>query len=403
MKMVGAMLCAFFLTGMAKWDIKKADDKGWTEKGVKSIILANNEFAFDLYFKLKIREENIFFSPFSIFSAIAITYEGAKGNTKKEIEDVMGYPSSEFLRRPCMAKIYNEINEREKKYMLHIANALWIQKNYRILKEFKEIARMYYLAEAENLDFVKESEKSSEIINSWVYEKTNGKIKDLISKDVIGPLTRLIITNAIYFKGKWLKQFNKEKTEKADFYISENKKVKVQMMSIEEANFKYYEDEKIQVIELPYDGKEVSMFIFLPKSFEMNSIDEYLNSEKFKQIRNSLKEEKINVYIPKFKMETRYALREVLYEMGIKNAFTMTADFSGITGKKELFISKVIHKAFVEVNEEGTEAAAATGVVMELTMIKPVKAFRADHPFVFFIYDNKYENILFLGRIINPS
>jgi len=389
--------------GMVKGDTNKTDEKGWSEQGVRTISVANNKFAFELYFKLKEEKNNIFFSPLSIQNAFLIVYEGAKENTEEEIEKVFYLPEDKNLTRSNFAKIYREINKKDKKYVLYTANALWVQEGFKILKDYMEIVKDYYMAEIQNLDFVKEPENSVNIINSWVLEKTKDKIKDLISKDAIGPLTRLIITNAIYFKGKWLKEFDKEKTKEEDFWISENDKVKVPMMHMEGEMFNYYEDEKIQVLEIPYDGKEASMIIFLPKLFDLSILDEYLTPENIEEIIRSFKREEVNVSLPRFKIETKYLLKETLKEMGIKDAFTTAADFSEITGKKDLFISKVIHKAFVEVNEEGTEAAAATGVVMELTMVKPVKTFRADHPFVFIIYEKKYGTILFLGRVINPS
>lgn len=384
------LILSIFLLSMGKEDIEKISE-------------TNNKFSFELYFKLKTKKENIFFSPFSIYNAFLMLYEGARENTKEEIENLFGFPVDENIRREGFKKILDELNKKDKKYELHIANALWVQKNYKILEEYLEINKKYYSAEIQNVDFINEPEKSSHIINSWVFEKTKGRIKDLISKDLINYRTRLILTNAIYFKGKWLLQFDKERTKEADFNISENERIKVQMMEMEGARFNYYEDEKVQVLEIPYDGEEISMFIFLPKSFNIDSLDKYLNCEKIEEIKNKFVKEKVNVYIPKFKIETKYFLEEILYEMGLRNAFANGADFSGITGRKELFISKVIHKAFVEVNEEGTEAAAATGIVVELTMAKPVKIFKVDHPFVFIIYDKKYGNILFFGRVINPS
>jgi len=378
--------------------------KGYTIEGIKGIIEGNNKFAFDLYFNLKDKEGNIFFSPFSISSAFLICYEGSRGNTKKEIEDAFGFPSKEEIRRPNFAEILNEINKKDKKYILNTANALWIQKDYKILNEYKEIVKKYYDSEIQNVDFIKEGEKSRRIINSWVEEKTNGKIKDLIPEGGVDVLTRAIITNAIYFKGKWLKKFDEKNTYEGDFYISENEKIKVFMMKMEREIFNYYEDEKVQVLEIPYDGNEISFFIFLPKSFDINSINDYLNYDKFKEIKEKMVKEEIDIHIPKFKIETKYFLNDVLYEIGIKDAFSdIKADFSGITGKKELFISKVLHKAYALVNEEGTEAAAATGIVMEITSVRPRKVFKADHPFVFIIHENKYGNILFFGRIIKPE
>ncbi len=395
-------LFIFFIIFMSKNTSNKGYEKGWNEEGIRKICESNNKFAFELYFKLKDKEENIFFSPLSINSAFLIVYEGSRGNTKKEIEDVFGFPE-EKIRRPNFARIFNEINREDKKYTLYTANALWVQKDFRILKEYKEIIKKYYISEIENLDFAGETEKSRQIINSWVSEKTRGKIKDLIPQGGLNALTRAVITNAIYFKGNWLKRFDERNTKEEDFFVSEEKKVKVPMMKMEKEIFNYFEDDKLQVIEIPYDGEEVSMFIFLPKSLDINSINEYLNYEKFKEIKENTRREEVDVYIPKFKMETKYLLNNVLYEMGIKDAFSeIDADFSGISGRKELFISNVYHKAYIEVNEEGTEAAAATGIVVEITAVRFRKTFKADHPFVFLIYDKKLENILFLGRIVNP-
>ncbi|MEO0263005.1 MAG: serpin family protein [candidate division WOR-3 bacterium] len=396
------ILFIFFIIFMSKNTSNKGYEKGWDHEGIRKICESNNKFAFELYFKLKDKEENIFFSPFSINSAFLIVYEGSRGNTKKEIEDVFGFPE-EKIRRPNFARIFNEINREDKKYTLYTANALWVQKDFRILKEYKEIIKKYYISEIENLDFAGETEKSRQIINSWVSEKTRGKIKDLIPQGGLNALTRAVITNAIYFKGNWLKKFDEKNTKEEDFFVSEEKRIKVPMMKMEKEIFNYFEDDKLQVIEIPYDGEEVSMFIFLPKSLDINSINEYLNYEKFKEIKENIRREEVDIYIPKFKMETKYLLNNVLYEMGIKDAFSeIDADFSGISGKKELFISNVYHKAYIEVNEEGTEAAAATGIVVEITAVRFRKIFKADHPFVFLIYDKKLENILFLGRIVNP-
>ncbi len=388
-------LLFFLFIGIGKRYGKGFSDNLW--EGI-------NKFSFNFYFELKDKEENIFFSPFSITSAFLIVYEGARGNTQEEIEKVFFFLEDEKSRRENFNKILKEINKSDKKYELYTANALWIHKDFKILKEYLNITQKFYLSFVKNLDFVKEPERAAEIINSWILEKTKGKIKELISKDMIGPLTRLIITNAIYFKGKWLKEFDKKNTREEDFRISETERVKVNMMKMEKEFFNYYEDEKIQVLEIPYDGEEVSMFIFLPKDFDINSIDEYMNYEKFKEIRESMRKEEIDIYIPKFKMETKYLLNTYLENMGIKDAFSeIKADFSGITRQKELFISRALHKAFIEVNEEGTEAAAATGIVMEITAVRKRKVFRADHPFIFLIYEKKTENIIFFGRILNPE
>ncbi|MEN3044797.1 MAG: serpin family protein [Candidatus Hydrothermales bacterium] len=381
---------------------KEACDKGWSEKEIKKIADSIAKFTFNFYFKLKDKEENVFFSPFSIASAFLIVYEGARENTKREIENVFGFPE-ENIRRPNFARIFNEINRKDKKYTLYTANALWIQKNYKILKEYKETIKKYYISQIENLDFVKDAEKSRQTINSWVFNKTKGKIKDLIPRGGISYSTKAVITNAVYFKGNWFKKFDEKNTREEDFYITKENKIKVQMMRMEKEMFKYFEDDKLQALEIPYEGEEIFIVIFLPKLSDINSIDEYLNYEKFKEIKEKMKIEEVDIYLPKFKTETNYLLKSTLFEMGIKDAFSeINADFSGISGKRDLFISDAYHKAFVEINEEGTEAAAATGIVMEKTAIRERKIFKVDRPFVFLIYNKKIQSILFFGRIINP-
>ncbi|MGB3346084.1 MAG: serpin family protein [Candidatus Humimicrobiia bacterium] len=409
-KLISFFLFLMILSGCANASgassTTKADDSKSTPEGVNKTINSNNQFAFDLYLKLKdvpeYNESNIFFSPYSISVALGMTYEGAKGETAEEIQSVFYFPEDKNIRQSSFAKIYNQINKVDKKYKLHTANALWAQKDYKFLEEYINTIEKYYVGKVTNVDFINATEDARVIINKWVEEQTNNKIKDLIPAGVLNTLTRLVLTNAIYFKGLWIKQFDKEETRKEDFKVSSEKTVKVDMMSITGEEFNYFETEEIQILELLYEGEDLSMLIILPKENDLNSLEDSFSLEKLYELRNNLGEQKVDVYIPKFKFETKYFMVKTLEEMGMPTAFSMDADFSGMDGTTDLFIANVIHQAFVDVNEEGTEAAAATGVVMELKAAMPT-VFCADHPFIFMIQERETGNILFLGRVIDPT
>jgi len=370
------------------------------------VVNGNNNFCFELYSNLSNENsDNLFFSPYSISTAIAITYEGAKEDTKDQIQKVFHFPVNDNIRRFGFLEIYNQINKSEKDYQLTTANALWAEQKYIFLESYFSIIKNYYGGEVTNLDFYNEAEKSRVIINSWVEEQTNNKIKNLISEGQINPLTTLVITNAIYFKGTWQYQFNIDDTREMDFRISPENTVKTQMMFLknEDAKFNYFETELLQILELPYDGEEISMFVILPKG-NLDSIDDEINIESFLELKSEMEKEEVLIYLPKFKLDTKYLLKEYLSDMGMTKAFTGEADFSGMTGFRDLFISLVIHQAFVEVNEEGTEAAAATAVIMERTSAAPRnKTFLADHPFIFIITEKQTGSILFMGRVVDPS
>ena len=381
---------------------------------LNSVVNANNQFAFELYSKYKSKEGNIFYSPYSISSALAMTYEGARGKTAEEMQVVFHFPKDASIRRDSFLKIYQQINKEGKEYKLSIANALWAQEDYKFLDDYFSLIDKYYGGKVTNLDFVNETEKSRLTINSWVEGQTNNKIKDLIPQGILTSSTRLVLTNAIYFKGFWFRQFDKRGTKEEDFRVSPDNKIKVQMMRLtdEEANFNYAETDKLQILELPYEGKELSMFILLPKGDDLKMIEESLNSDKLFEWKKLLRNKEVNVYLPKFKFETKYFMAQDLKDMGMPTAFTPgidfggEADFSGMTGNKRLNIDQVIHQAFVEVNEEGTEAAAATAVMMTMSaavMPGQIKIFNADHPFIFIIQDRDTGNILFLGRVSDPN
>ena len=396
-----------FSSGAAK-KTSKVDDTGATKEGVNAVVNANNQLAFELYsqFNEESKDSNIFFSPYSISIALTMIYEGAKGQTAEEMQSVLHIPEDANVRRPNFARIFNEINKKEKKYKLSTANALWAQKDYSFLKEYTNNVEKYYGGKLTNLDFTRESEKSRQIINKWVEDQTNNKIKDLIPQGVLNAYTRLVLTNAIYFKGTWVKQFDEKDTKEEDFRIDSSNTVKVPMMRLigDGVKFNYAETDEIQILEMPYHGEDLSMLIILPKGNNFANIEKSITLEKLSEWKNMLNEQRVDIFIPRFKFKTKYFMAKALSDMGMPTAFGSTADFSGMDGTRDLFIQNVIHQAFVEVNEEGTEAAAATGVVMGITSVGPrIPIFRADHPFIFIIQESETGNILFLGRVSDPS
>ncbi len=381
-----------------------------------SVVDANNRFALDLYSKLSqdpgFKDNSLFFSPFSISSAFAIAFEGARGSTADEIQSVFHFPKDDGIRREGFAEIITGINSGDADYTLSTANALWAEKTYPFLPEYIGTAERYYSARVTNLDFKNNAEASRITINSWVEDRTNNRIQNLIPSGALDQSTRLVITNAVYFKGTWVKQFDETQTKQDFFMISPGTTASVQMMqrTDSDAVFNYAEADLFQALEMPYaheSGKQLSMLVILPKGNNLAAVESSLNTLDLSDLRDSLTPERVNVFFPKFRLETTYNLPGTLAAMGMPTAFTDAADFSGMDGTHTLCISDVIHKAFIDVNEEGTEAAAATAIEMRATGAIsrpiPVPVFRADHPFLFLIVDDETGSVLFIGRIMDPN
>jgi len=384
------------------------------------ITAANNAFALELYAKLRDQEGNLFLSPYSISTAIAMTYAGARGETASQMAKVLHFPVGAVVgpESPPMVmdapqfastfgQIMKDLNKRGRKgaYTLTVANALWGQKGFGFLKEFLKFIETNYGGRLREVDFVAATEASRKTINVWVEKQTKDKIKDLIPPGVLDSMTRLVLTNAIYFKGNWARQFKESRTKDAPFTLADGNEIQAPMMN-QTGQFGYMETETFQALELPYVDDELSMIILLPKAHDgLGELEKTLTAENLSQWLTKLFRREVIVSIPKFKATSQFSLASVLASMGMKDAFTQDADFSGMDGKKDLFISAVIHKAYVDVNEEGTEAAAATGVTMKLTSMGPTETpvFRADHPFLFLIRDNHSASILFIGRLMNPK
>jgi serpin B len=379
----------------------------------KNMTDANNRFALNFYRTLRqtpaFAGRNIFFSPYSISSAFAITYEGARGTTADEIRSVFSFPENDTARRLGYAGIYDDLNNPNASYTFRTANALWAEKIYPFLPEYIRIADRSYGVKTTNLNFIGQPQESRLVINRWVEATTDGRIREFISRDSISCDTRLVITNAVYFNGSWETSFPRAATTDADFFIAPNTSIRVPMMhqNSDEALFRYTETPGFQVLELPYNhtsGKALSMLVLLPKDHNLTAAEEDLDLQQTTGIKNSLTSQHVKVSLPKFSLGTTYNLPKLMTVMGMPTAFGAGADFSGMDGAKSLFIGEAIHKAVIDVNEEGTEATAATAVVMDNFSAKPSPVvFRADHPFLFLIKDSESGNILFMGRVVDPS
>jgi serpin B len=389
---------------------------GSAEAAERLIVEGNNMFALELYAKLRSQGGNLFVSPYSISTALAMAHGGARGRTASQMAQVLHFPAIAEPSSPgsdqrqfasAYGQIIKDLNKRGQKgaYTLNVANALWGQKGYGFLKQFVELVRADYDGRLNEVDFVGAAEAARKTINTWVEKQTKGKIKDLIPAGVLDSMTRLVLTNAIYFKGNWARQFKKDQTQDAPFVLADGRRIETAMMN-QTAEFGYMETETLQGLELPYVDKELSMVVLLPRQPDgLSKLEQALTAENLSQWLGRLYSREVVVSVPKFKVTTQFSLGSVLQSMGMTDAFSDSADFSGMDGKKDLFISAVIHKAYVDVNEEGTEAAAATGVVMRLTSLGPneTPVFRADHPFLFLIRDNKSGGILFIGRVMDPK
>lgn len=369
---------------------------------------ANNKFAMNFYSQISENtSENIFFSPVSIFTAFAVTYEGAQGDTASEIQQMFGFQTDAQKRKINFQSMLKEFQNTgfmdmgTPEHELQMANALWVADHFEPKQDYIDTAKTYYDSRVDKVDFV--SNAGVETINNWVREQTQDKIDRLLEDDSTDELTAFVITNAIYFKGEWVHKFTPEFTRQADFHISEKETVKVQMMDLDKPILNYAENDLLQIIQLPYKGDRVSMLVLLPKEVDgIQSLEENLNLENLSDWKDSLEENMVGVYLPKFTSNTEYDLKGNLQQMGMQIPFASNmADFGGIT-EKQIYIDKAVHKAFVRVDEAGTEAAAATGITGRLQS-GPPNTFRADHPFIFIIQDDSDGNILFMGKVVDPS
>jgi serpin B len=393
-------LLALAATGLGA----RADDKA----DLQAAVNGDTQFALDLYAQLRGQDGNLFFSPCSVSTALAMTRAGAKGDTAAEMDKVLHFTLGQDKLHPAYSALMKEINgdpgDKKRGYQLSTANALWGQKGYPFKADFLKIARDDYGGGLHDVDFIGATEKARQTINAWVEKETHDKIKELLVEGILSEYTRLVLTNAIYFKGDWASQFKKDVTKDAPFHLNADKAIDVPLMH-QKGEFGFFDGGTFQALEMPYAGDALSMVVLLPKKVDgLADLEKGMTADKLAGWIGKIHTEKVIVSLPRFKTTQQMAMKNVLTKMGMPLAFSDQADLSGIGGEPhELFILDVIHKAYVDVNEEGTEADAATAVVVDAKSLVVWPEFTADHPFVFLIRDTRNGSILFLGRISDPT
>jgi serpin B len=414
--LTGLTACAQPASTPAEASVLKSDKPRITSPNVPQgdldeLVSDNSTFALDLYQQLKESDGNLFYSPYSISLALAMTYAGARGETEEQMARALDFGLPQDRLHPAFNSLAIELAKRgegakgkdDEGFRLNIVNAIWGQKDYEFLNDFLDTLAENYGAGLRILDFIGAPEESRITINDWVSEQTEGKIKDLIPQGMINLLTRLVLTNAIYFNAAWASPFNENATSDGVFHLINGDQVTVPMMRQTES-FGYAEGDNYQAVELPYDGNELSMVILLPDSGQFSDFEGSLDFPKLGRILDSIRYQEVALTMPKFEFDSSFDLKTTLSDMGMPVAFTTDANFSGMNGQRNLYITDVVHKAFVSLDEAGTEAAAATAVIVGLTAVpaQPVTV-NIDRPFIFMIRDIETGALLFVGRILDPS
>jgi serpin B len=372
----------------------------------QTITDSNNKFALNLFQQLANKTGNVFYSPYSISTALFMATGGAKSQTEKQMLDVLGQTENTLAYHQKFGE-HIALVEKKENIKLNIANSIWMQKGFKFQEPYINLLNKAYKAKLNESNFAVNPDAEAKKINKWVEGKTNNKIKNLIGQGILKNNTKMVLVNAIYFYGDWGKAFDKENTKEADFYLNDKTTSKAKFMNAE-YKMPYTSDNLFEVVSVPYSKGEASLLIFLPRSKEnFNEALKALTFERYSTLNNKLSSEKVNLKIPKFTMTAEFELSQVLSNMGMPLAFTDAADFSAMSTQDELKIDKVIHKAFVDVSEKGTEAAGATAIVMVTKSAIPDQEktiyFKADHPFIFMIKDNATGQILFAGILNNPA
>ncbi len=375
-------------------------------------VKGSNAFAVDLYTRLSARPGNLFFSPESISTAFGMAYAGADGQTATEMAHVFHFTLAPERLHPAFGALLSGMNAPHQGYALSVADALWAEQDEKFLPDYLKLVQANYGAGFHAVDFKSAPDSARATINQWVEKQTNDKIQNLLGPGTVTPLTRLILTNAIYFKAAWADQFSKDATENKDFHLSAGKTIQAPTMR-HARGYEYFKGPSFQALLMPYEKGEVSMLILLPDEVDgLPALERSLTAENLERWIASLSyAHEVIVSLPRFKITQQFELSSTLEGLGMKAAFDPNAaDFSAMTGDRSLVISAAIHKAYIDLDENGTEAAAATAVVIEMAMAAPPLApppppiiFTADHPFLFLIRDNASGAILFMGRVTDPT
>ncbi|MDD5586126.1 MAG: serpin family protein [Alphaproteobacteria bacterium] len=362
-----------------------------------------------LYRQMSGKEDgNIFFSPYSISEALGMAYAGARGKTAEEMARVLGFTLPADKLYPAIAESSRSLmaSGNSTGQSLNIANAIWLKTGFAVLPAYNKLLKDNFSNESYQLDFC-QAAQSAKTINEWVEKETKDHIHDLISEKNLDCMTRLVLTNAVYFKGDWLTPFKHDSTSPGSFWTGADKKMDATFMH-RQGHYEYGEDDAFQILRLPYKN-DLAMLVLLPKAKDgLAAAEKNLNALALEKLDSALKPEEVVLSFPKFESDTKYSLSDYLIKAGMKEAFGNAADFSGITAQEPLRIDAVLHKAWIKVDEKGTEAAAATAVSMLGTAafnpnVKPPVIFNADHPFLFMIKDRKTGMIIFWGRISSPK
>jgi serpin B len=368
----------------------------------RALVRGNTRFALELYGQLRGRQGNLFISPFSISTALAMTSAGAKGNTLAEMQQTLHLPGQDQLH-PALGRLLQQARQ-EGRVELLTASALWGQKGHPFLPELVQRLKKSYQAGLNQVDFATNPEASRKSINGWVARTTRNRVKDLVPAGVIHKNTRLVLTNAIYFQGTWASIFPADSTQAADFLMPGGDRVRVKLMR-QRGKFRYHEQKDMQALEMPYGGGNLSMVVILPRSPNgLARIEKLLEPDTLERLLFNMRKRRVYLMLPRFKLASGLTLKKELSALGMSLAFSDSADLSGLDGGKEpLALDEVVHKAEVEVNEKGTKASAGTGVVVGSRSIETLPLFRADRPFVFLIRDSRSGSLLFLGRLVAPG
>ncbi len=395
--------------GEVKSDKSRLEAPTLDEVNLPELVEGNTAFALDLYGLLYDEKQNLFYSPYSISLALAMTYAGARGSTEQQMAQALHFTLAQERLHAALNALDQALASRgqdleeDQRFRLNVANALWGQQDYAFLAAFLDTLAENYGAGMRLVDYQSAPEAARQTINEWVEQQTEDRIKDLLPAGSITPLTRLVLSNAIYFNAAWMHPFQESATEDGDFHLLDGKTVTVPMMRQSE-RFGYYAGDGYQAVELPYVGGEMSMVILLPDAGAFDAFATGLDAQQLAGITEQLGSQQVLLTMPRFEYESGFELKKALTSLGMVEPFSMEADFSGMTGKPELFIDDVYHKAFVAVDEEGTEAAAATAVVMQLTAAPAVPVeVTVDRPFIFLIRDIETGAVLFLGHVTNPA
>lgn len=400
-------LALMLLTALATFSSAQENQRPRVHPAIKTLVDGNNQFALDLYQCRAVQsktDDNIFFSPYSISSALAMTYGGARGETAEQLAKVAHFTLGQDRLHPAFGALTAHLqgDGKERPFHLYVANRLWGQKGFPFQSKFIELTQKSYRAGFQEIDFVNDADGARKQINRWVEEQTKDKIKELFRSGEVTSATRLALVNAIYFKGTWETPFPKESTKEADFAVTPNDKVKVAMMAHKDEHFNFHAAGDFDCLELPYKGIKLSMVVVLPKKKGgLAELEKKLTAAALAKALANLQLHKGSVALPRFRMVTHFSLVDDLTALGMPLAFGGSADFSGISDKR-VHVGAAVHEAFIDVDEKGTEAAAATGLLM-LVGRAPTFAFRADHPFLFLIRDIESGSVLFLGRVSDPS